>query len=432
MMKSKAGIGASISRAFFAFYEPCLHLGLHGNLLHLHPLPYCFFNYPLLGFPAPGFRVHCRHFVTASDDPELFLKSVRQRCKLGFSEVEPALSPFHQMKSLHPPPSVIVFNQLFAAMSKIKPFPPYSTILSLSSNLELSGLRPDHCTIGIRTTVVTATWEGSISGPPFWQWEDVKALLSEMLENNVALMVDSYSMLIDMHCKDGRVDEARAILECMVDRGIAPDVVAYSTLIDGLCKANKLKRTFKYFKEMQLHGIVPNVITFTSLFDGLHKNGHPHRAMALLREMHNNGIALGIMICDIQLDSLCESGCVKGAKAFFSTVISKGLKPDCRMYNTMIKGLCKKGLMTEATELLKKMEYSGYLPNSCTYNNIIRGFILNSDLQTALCYRDIMVNEGFEADVDTMSMFVDLLSSDQLDDSSKELLQKSFFSPKIR
>lgn len=43
-----------------------------------------------------------------------------------------------------------------------------------------------------------------------------------------------------------------------------------------------------------------------------------------------------------------------------------------------------------------------------------------------------MVNEGFEADVDTMSMFVDLLSSDQLDDSFKELLRKYFFSPKIR
>lgn len=41
-----------------------------------------------------------------------------------------------------------------------------------------------------------------------------------------------------------------------------------------------------------------------------------------------------------------------------------------------------------------------------------------------------MVNEGFEADVNTMSMFVDLLSSDQIDASSKKLLQKSFLSPK--
>jgi len=40
-----------------------------------------------------------------------------------------------------------------------------------------------------------------------------------------------------------------------------------------------------------------------------------------------------------------------------------------------------------------------------------------------------MVHRGFEAEAEaeTGSLFVDLWSSDQLSDSSKELLQKSFF-----
>ena len=83
--------------------------------------------------------------------------------------------------------------------------------------------------------------------------------------------------------------------------------------------------------------------------------------------------------------------------------------------------------MSEATELLRKMEDNVCFPNSRTYNTIIRGFICNGDLQNALYYCDIMLSKGFEAEAETMSLFVNLLSSDQLNDSSKELLQKSFF-----
>ncbi|XP_074290103.1 uncharacterized protein LOC141616841 [Silene latifolia] len=39
----------------------------------------------------------------------------------------------------------------------------------------------------------------------------------------------------------------------------------------------------------------------------------------------------------------------------------------------------------------------GNSADSVTYNTIIQGFIVNEDFQNALCYRDIMVNEGFEA-----------------------------------
>lgn len=177
---------------------------------------------------------------------------------------------------------------------------------------------------------------------------------------------------------------------------------------------------------------MPDVITYGTLFDGLHKNGHHDEAMALLRKMHNNGVAANIVICNSQLDRLCESGRVKDAKDFFSDLLSKGLKPNCILYSAMIKGLCRKGLLSEATELLRKMEANVCFPDSRNYNTIMRGFIRNGELQNALYYRDIMVNNGFGAEAETMSLLMDLLSSDQLSVSSKELLQKSsFISDKI-
>lgn len=66
-------------------------------------------------------------------------------------------------------------------------------------------------------------------------WKDVEAILTEMIENNVALDVQTYNVLIDMLCEEGRVDEARAMLELMINRSKPPNIIAYTALLDGYC-----------------------------------------------------------------------------------------------------------------------------------------------------------------------------------------------------
>uniref|UniRef100_A0A803KMX2 Pentatricopeptide repeat-containing protein n=1 Tax=Chenopodium quinoa TaxID=63459 RepID=A0A803KMX2_CHEQI len=78
--------------------------------------------------------------------------------------------------------------------------------------------------------------------------------------------------------------------------------------------------------------------------------------------------------------------------------------------------------MSEAAQLLSKMDEDGCLPDDCTYIIIIRGYIFNNDLSNALYYRDIMVREGFGVDADTFSLFVSILPSGNLCDSSKDQL----------
>uniref|UniRef100_A0A803L4V1 Pentatricopeptide repeat-containing protein n=1 Tax=Chenopodium quinoa TaxID=63459 RepID=A0A803L4V1_CHEQI len=90
----------------------------------------------------------------------------------------------------------------------------------------------------------------------------------------------------------------------------------------------------------------------------------------------------------------------------------------------MVKGFCKKGLMSEVAQVLRIMEENGCPPNDRTYNTIIRGYILNNDLSNAFYYCDIMTGKKFEADADTFSLIVGLLSSGNLSDSSKDLLLK--------
>ena len=80
--------------------------------------------------------------------------------------------------------------------------------------------------------------------------------------------------------------------------------------------------------------------------------------------------------------------------------------------------------MDEATSLHKQMEENGYPSNSGTYNLMIRGFVCNHDLSRAVQLANEMGGRGFSADVSTVDMFLDLISSGKLDPSLRSMFQK--------
>ena len=91
----------------------------------------------------------------------------------------------------------------------------------------------------------------------------------------------------------------------------------------------------------------------------------------------------------------------------------------------MIKGFCKKGLIVEASELLEKMDGKGCSPDDRTYNTIIQGLLQHGETAKAMKYLKMMVEKGFSANATTAAMFIDLLSSNQVDENIRELLPKS-------
>lgn len=111
------------------------------------------FTFPFFPFISP-FQFHSKHYyfptqIPVIDEREEFLESVRYQCQLGFSDLKSPISLFHQLTSLRPLPSVILFNQLFAATLKLKRLQPHSTIIPLFRHLELSGIRPNMYSVGI-------------------------------------------------------------------------------------------------------------------------------------------------------------------------------------------------------------------------------------------------------------------------------------------
>lgn len=72
--------------------------------------------------------------------------SARHRNKPSFTNIDDALYSFNRMFHMHPLPSLVQFNSLLSAIVRMK---HYGTVVSVSKQMELYGIKHDVYTLNI-------------------------------------------------------------------------------------------------------------------------------------------------------------------------------------------------------------------------------------------------------------------------------------------
>ncbi|KAJ0818910.1 putative tetratricopeptide-like helical domain superfamily [Helianthus annuus] len=149
-----------------------------------------------------------------------------------------ALKLFDEMSHRQPLPSVVKFNQLLTAVTKMKHF---------SSSLDLF---KQMCSLGVPVSNYTM------------------------------------SIAIKCCCQLYRTKDGFAVLGCCFRRSIAPNEFIYSALLDGLVHEDKILEAEMLFKKLVKQKLCePNVVMYNTMIKGLCKFGNNVTALALLRLM---------------------------------------------------------------------------------------------------------------------------------------------------
>uniref|UniRef100_A0A803L4V3 Pentatricopeptide repeat-containing protein n=1 Tax=Chenopodium quinoa TaxID=63459 RepID=A0A803L4V3_CHEQI len=239
--------------ASFAFFH-----GSRGNTYFhtLFRLPlYSFFNFR---YYFPNNYTPATTLIDFDNDRELFLQSVREQSQLGFSDLKFPLLLFNQMINLRPLPSLIYFNQLFTAIVKLKRLNPHSTVISLSRQLELYGIRPDMHSIGILANCYCHL--GRI---------DFRlSLLGKRLKLGYPLDSVIFNTLINGYIHCDKLPQAAHLLDEIVKLGLQPDIVTYNTVVKGFCRIgdNASARTFLRKMKSGCH-FKPNIVMYNTIID---------------------------------------------------------------------------------------------------------------------------------------------------------------------
>lgn len=73
------------------------------------------------------------------------------------------------------------------------------------------------------------------------------------------LDVFTFTTMINVFCKGGRVGDAVDLFCKMEGIGVSPNVVAYNNVIDGLCKGGRLEEALKFKDRMIRSKVNPSV-----------------------------------------------------------------------------------------------------------------------------------------------------------------------------
>ncbi|OWM67836.1 hypothetical protein CDL15_Pgr010774 [Punica granatum] len=161
--------------------------------------------------------------------------------------------------------------------------------------------------------------------------EEAKDLLSDMMEMELQPNAVTYTVLLDGYSKaeltrarsstsrrkreaiDAKIhDIFRGVLVEMTNKGIEPDVFYYTVMIDILCKLGKLEEAGNLLSDMKEMGVQPNAVTYTALILGCCHFKKVERAMQIAKEMDLKGIDLddwvkSILECSKVKPEICKS-----------------------------------------------------------------------------------------------------------------------------
>uniref|UniRef100_A0A803L4F6 Pentatricopeptide repeat-containing protein n=1 Tax=Chenopodium quinoa TaxID=63459 RepID=A0A803L4F6_CHEQI len=248
---------------------------------------------------------------------------------------------FNQLISLRPLPSVIVFNQLFTAISKLKHLHPHSTIISLFRQLELLGIKYDRHSLGI---------------------------------------------LANCYCHLGRLDLGFSLMAKSLKLGYPPNHYTFGTLINDYIINDKLPQAAQLLNKIVKFGFQPNIVTYGAIFKGLCRIGDNASALTLLTKMRSAGHCkpgLVLLLIVFVRTGLYNSGCREEANGVLTEMLESNIAATVETYNTLVDMFCKDGNVEEAEATLQRMTHRGVAPNIITYNALLDGYCLRGQMENA-------------------------------------------------
>ncbi|XXG63529.1 hypothetical protein AAC387_Pa05g1696 [Persea americana] len=240
--------------------------------------------------------------------------------------------------------------------------------LKLFEEMQSLGLRPNSITM---VSVISACTQLGDFGRGKW-------IHDFMVKSGIEMNMVVCTSLLDMHTKNGSVDEARKLFDMMPTR----DVVSWNSLINSYAKNGYAYEALEAFKEMQDLGMEPNKVTFLSVLSSCAQIGALEKGREMDCLAKKMGIGSDLSVGTALLDMYAKSGSLADAHRVFDRISPR----DVIVWSAMINGYAMNGLSDEAISLFRRMLEEGIYPNEVTYVCVLTA-----------CSHGGLVDEGLDA-----------------------------------
>ncbi|XP_057968604.1 putative pentatricopeptide repeat-containing protein At1g16830 [Malania oleifera] len=226
-------------------------------------------------------------------------------------------------------------------------------------------------------------------------------ILGLMITLGLPLSQAVWSILIDGFCKCGRLSMAGYLLEKMVETGCSPNVVTYTSLIKKFLELKMFNSAFDILRTMETKGCAPDLVLYNVLIDCLSKIGRHDDALDLFCDLLRNNLVPDSYTLSSILSTICVS---RWFSVLPKLVHGLVMQTDLVVCNLLLCYFCKAGLPLCAVEFYNDMLDKGFTPDRYTFVGLLRGLCGAGRIDEAVnVYRGIVMNySSLDAHVHTV------------------------------
>lgn len=236
--------------------------------------------------------------------------------------------------------------------------------------------------------------------------------------------IRDYSVLIDSHANENRLEDAERILKKMNEVGILPDMIISKVLVHMYSKAGYLDRAKEVFESLRSFGFQLDAKVYNSMIMAYINAGQPKVGESLMREMEARDVKPTEEIYMAFLRSFAQHGDVSGAGRIATTMQFAGFQPSLETCTLLVEAHGRAGDPDQARNNFNYMIKVGHKPDDRCTAIMIEAYEKKNLLDKALDLLLQLENNGFEPGPATCAVLVDWLGKLQLVNEAEELLNK--------
>ncbi|XP_010673768.2 putative pentatricopeptide repeat-containing protein At5g06400, mitochondrial [Beta vulgaris subsp. vulgaris] len=183
--------------------------------------------------------------------------------------------------------------------------------------------------------------------------EEALALADDVKEERSILDRYIYGSLVHGLLHIGQLDKALAKVDSMKQAGVHPTVHVYTSLIAHFCKEKQMGRALEFFKMMWQEDCYPTVVTYTALIRGYINTQNFEDARKLFLRMRLKGPFPDFKAYSMLITSFCEMGKSEAAMQLLSDMLDDDITPSTVNFRTVFFGLNREGKPHLAQEVMQ-------------------------------------------------------------------------------
>ncbi|KAK1277599.1 Pentatricopeptide repeat-containing protein [Acorus gramineus] len=220
-------------------------------------------------------------------------------------------------------------------------------------------------------------------------------------QKNYCARKDIYNMMIRLHARHNRTDQARGLFFEMQEWRCKPDVETYNALINAHGRAGQWRWAMNIMEDMLRAAIPPSRSTYNNLINACGSSGHWKEALQICKKMTDNGVGPDLVTHNIVLSAFKSGAQYSKALSYFELMKGTNIHPDTITLNIVIHCLVRLGQYGKAVDLFNSMrdKTSECCPDVVTYTSIIRAYSLCGQIENCRAVFDVMLGEGLRPNI---------------------------------